>query len=184
MVELAKAGDRAAFGELYRLYHHRVLMFVFFKVGRNRILAEDLTADAFARALKGICNVDYVGRDIGGWFTTIARNLVMDHFKSARTRLEIPVDDMCGSDSMHEPAAVDDPERTAIAYLTDLTLHGAVKQLNPEQQECIVLRFLRGLTVAETARAMGKNEGAIKALQYRAVRALGKLLPDGFEEAA
>ena len=57
----------------------------------------------------------------------------------------------------------------------------AVKQLNPEQQECIVLRFLQGFSVAETAQTMGKNEGAIKALQYRAVRALARLLPDGFQ---
>ena len=52
------------------------------------------------------------------------------------------------------------------------------KQLGAEQQECVVLRFLQGLSVAETALAMGKNEGAIKALQYRAVRALGRMLPE------
>jgi len=57
----------------------------------------------------------------------------------------------------------------------------AVKQLGPEQQECIVLRFLQGLSVAETAQVMGKNEGAVKALQYRATRALGRLLPEGVE---
>ena len=52
-----------------------------------------------------------------------------------------------------------------------------VAKLNPDQQECIHLRFLQGLSVAETARIMGKNEGAIKTLQYRAVRTLARLLP-------
>jgi RNA polymerase sigma-70 factor, ECF subfamily len=52
-----------------------------------------------------------------------------------------------------------------------------VTRLNPEQQECIVLRFLQGMSVAETAIILGKNDGAIKALQYRAVKALGRLLP-------
>jgi RNA polymerase sigma-70 factor (ECF subfamily) len=52
-----------------------------------------------------------------------------------------------------------------------------VKQLGPEQQECIVLRFLQGMSVAETAAVLGKNEGAVKALQYRAVKALARLLP-------
>jgi RNA polymerase sigma-70 factor (ECF subfamily) len=56
-----------------------------------------------------------------------------------------------------------------------------VQRLNPEQRECIVLRFLQGFSVAETAHVMGKNEGAIKALQYRAVRALHRLLPEGFQ---
>ena len=62
--------------------------------------------------------------------------------------------------------------------MTNATLLSAVKKLNPEQQECIVLRFLQGLSVNETALAMGKNDGAIKALQYRAVRALARLLPE------
>jgi RNA polymerase sigma-70 factor (ECF subfamily) len=54
-----------------------------------------------------------------------------------------------------------------------------VRKLNPDQQECIQLRFLQGLSVAETARVMDRNEGAVKALQHRAVRRLAQLLPDG-----
>jgi RNA polymerase sigma-70 factor (ECF subfamily) len=70
------------------------------------------------------------------------------------------------------------PEGAVLEGITNATLLEAVKELGAEQQECIVLRFLQGLSVAETALAMGKNEGAIKALQYRAVRALGRLLPE------
>jgi RNA polymerase sigma-70 factor (ECF subfamily) len=73
------------------------------------------------------------------------------------------------------------PELAVVDHITNVALLGAVRQLNPEQQECIVLRFLQGFSVAETAQAMGKNEGAIKALQYRAVRALHRLLPEGFQ---
>jgi RNA polymerase sigma-70 factor (ECF subfamily) len=72
------------------------------------------------------------------------------------------------------------PETAVLDHLTNTTLLTAVKRLNPEQQECIVLRFLQGFSVAETAQTMGKNEGAIKALQYRAVRSLARLLPEGF----
>ncbi|MEU9348984.1 sigma factor-like helix-turn-helix DNA-binding protein, partial [Streptomyces sp. NPDC048278] len=54
----------------------------------------------------------------------------------------------------------------------------AVRRLNPQQQECVTLRFLQGLSVAETAHLMGKKEAAIRILQYRAVRTLGRLLPD------
>ena len=57
----------------------------------------------------------------------------------------------------------------------------AVRRLKPEQQECISLRFLQGMSVSETAQVMGKNDGAVKALQYRAVRSLARLLPDGVE---
>ncbi len=55
----------------------------------------------------------------------------------------------------------------------------AVRTLSPEQQECVVLRFVEGLSVRETALAMGKNEGAIKALQYRAVRSLARRIQEG-----
>ncbi len=65
--------------------------------------------------------------------------------------------------------------------MTNKVLLEAVRRLGPEQQECIALRFLQGLSVAETAAVMGKNEGAIKALQYRAVRSLGRLLPEGID---
>jgi RNA polymerase sigma-70 factor (ECF subfamily) len=63
--------------------------------------------------------------------------------------------------------------------LTNQQVLECVQQLNPEQQECIVLRFLHGLSVSETAEIMGKKDGAIKALQHRAVRRLAALLPDG-----
>jgi RNA polymerase sigma-70 factor (ECF subfamily) len=73
------------------------------------------------------------------------------------------------------------PESAVLEAMQNKVLLEAVKQLNAEQQECIVLRFLQGLSVAETAQAMGKNDGAIKALQYRAIRSLGRLLPEGVE---
>ena len=62
--------------------------------------------------------------------------------------------------------------------ITDELLR-CVAKLNPDQQECINLRFLQGLSVAETAQIMERNEGAVKALQHRAVRRLGQLLPEG-----
>ena len=71
-------------------------------------------------------------------------------------------------------------EREAVvAHLTNKQLLECVQQLGSEQQECIVLRFLHGLSVSETAEIMGKKDGAIKALQHRAVRRLAAILPDG-----
>jgi len=61
--------------------------------------------------------------------------------------------------------------------LTNRTLLAAVQSLRPDQQECVVLRFLQGMSVSETALIMGRNEGAIKALQYRAVRSLARKVP-------
>ncbi|PZG00985.1 ECF subfamily RNA polymerase sigma factor, BldN family [Micromonospora deserti] len=179
LVERAQAGESEAFGLIYDRYVDTVFRFVYFRVG-NRQLAEDLTSDTFLRALKRIGSFTWQGRDLGAWLVTIARNLVADHFKSGRYRLEVTTGDVLDADR-EDRGPEGSPEAAVVEHITNVALLGAVKQLNPEQQECIVLRFLQGFSVAETARAMGKNEGAIKALQYRAVRALARLLPDGFQ---
>ncbi|MEV6374613.1 ECF subfamily RNA polymerase sigma factor, BldN family [Micromonospora musae] len=179
LVERAQAGESEAFGLIYDRYVDTVFRFVYFRVG-NRQLAEDLTSDTFLRALKRIGSFTWQGRDLGAWLVTIARNLVADHFKSGRYRLEVTTGDVLDADR-EDRGPEGSPEAAVVEHITNVALLSAVKQLNPEQQECIVLRFLQGFSVAETARAMGKNEGAIKALQYRAVRALARLLPDGFQ---
>lgn len=179
LVERAQAGEAEAFGLIYDRYVETVFRFVYFRVG-NRQLAEDLTSDTFLRALKRIGSFTWQGRDLGAWLVTIARNLVADHFKSGRYRLEVTTGDVLDADR-EDRGPEGSPEAAVVEHITNVALLTAVKQLNPEQQECIVLRFLQGFSVAETARAMGKNEGAIKALQYRAVRALARLLPDGFQ---
>ena len=178
LVERAQAGESAAFGLIYDRYVDMVFRFIYFRVG-NRQLAEDLTSDTFLRALKRIGSFTWQGRDLGAWLVTIARNLVADHFKSGRYRLEVTTGDVLDADR-EDRGPEGSPEAAVVDHITNVALLRAVKQLNPEQQECIVLRFLQGFSVAETARAMGKNEGAIKALQYRAVRALARLLPEGF----
>jgi RNA polymerase sigma-70 factor (ECF subfamily) len=179
LVERAQAGDAEAFGQIYDRYLDTVFRFIYFRVG-NRQLAEDLTADTFLRALKRIGSFTWQGRDPGAWLVTIARNLVADHFKSGRYRLEVTTGDVLDADR-EDRGPEGSPEAAVVDHITNVALLTAVKQLNPEQQECIVLRFLHGFSVAETAQAMGKNEGAIKALQYRAVRALARLLPEGFK---
>ncbi len=179
LVHRAQAGDAEAFGELYDRYVDLVYRYVYYRVSSQQ-LAEDLTSETFLRALRRISSFTWQGRDVGAWFVTIARNLIADHYKSSRYRLEATTDDVTTS----VPTArltQDGPEDSVLEAMQNKVLLEAVKQLGPEQQECIVLRFLQGLSVAETAQVMGKNEGAIKALQYRAVRALGRLLPEGVQ---
>lgn len=181
LVERAQAGGpdgTAAFGELYGRYVDTVYRFIWFRIGKHRQMAEDLTSDTFLRALRSIGNITWQGRDPGAWIITIARNLVADHFKSASYRLVR----FYGDAELTEHSEVDwrGVEGRVVDYFANVELWRAVEQLTGEQRECVVLRFGLGLSVAETAAAMGKNQGAIKAVQYRAVRSLARLLPDGF----
>lgn len=172
LVERAQAGDGDAFGELYDQYVDSIYRFIYYRV-HDRGLAEDLTSETFLRALRRITSVEYQGRDIGAWFMTIARNLVFDHSKSARARLEVVT-----GDELDPGADVASTEATVLAGITTHQLVVAVNELGDEQRECIVLRFIQGMSVAETAEIMGKRDGAIKALQHRAVKRLATLLAD------
>lgn len=171
-VRRTQAGDAEAFGLLYDHYVSLVHRYVYTRVG-DRATAEDVTSETFVRALRRIDSLSFQGRDVGAWLVTIARNIVLDHVKSSRYRLEVATADMRDADR-----ATDGPEDAVVAHLTNRELLACVQQLGSEQQECIVLRFIHGLSVAETAQVMGKKDGAIKALQHRAVRRLAGLLPD------
>ncbi|MFB7332751.1 sigma-70 family RNA polymerase sigma factor [Streptomyces adustus] len=172
LVERAQSGETEAFGRLYDQYSDTVYRYIYYRVG-GKATAEDLTSETFLRALRRIGTFTWQGRDFGAWLVTIARNLVADHFKSSRFRLEVTTGEMLDANEVERS-----PEDSVLESLSNAALLDAVRRLNPQQQECVTLRFLQGLSVAETARVMGKNEGAIKTLQYRAVRTLARLLPE------
>ncbi len=173
LVELARQGDHDAFGMLYDHYHTAVYRFLFYRT-RSVTLAEDLTSETFFRALRSMANFRWQGKDFGAWLMTIARNLATDHFKAGRTRLELTTEDM----GLHDDAA-DGPENEVLAGITNELLLKALSQLPDEQRDCVVMRFLQGMSIAETAAVLGRSDGAIKQLQLRGVRNLAKLLPDG-----
>ena len=172
LVELAQRGDAEAFGLLYERYVDVVYRYIYVRVGSAH-LAEDLTSETFLRALRRMDSFSWQGRDIAAWFITIARNLITDNAKSARFRMEVTTADMLDADQR-----VDAPDTEVLQRLRDTRLLEAVKGLKPEQAECVVLRFLQGLSLAETAKVLGKTEGAVKQLQLRAVRALHRELAD------
>lgn len=173
LVELARTGDSDAFGLLYDHYQPSVYRFLFYRT-RSNALAEDLTSETFFRALRSMQNFRWQGKDFGAWLMTIARNLATDHFKAGRTRLEMTTEDMGQHDD-----ATEGPESTVLAGLTNEILLKALTELPDEQRDCLVMRFLQGMSIAETAAVLGRSDGAVKQLQLRGVRNLAKLMPEG-----
>lgn len=176
LVELARKGDSDAFGLLYDHYQPSVYRFLFYRT-RSGTLAEDLTSETFFRALRSMNNFRWQGKDFGAWLMTIARNLATDHFKAGRTRLELTTEDM----GLHDDAT-EGPESTVLAGLTNEILLRALTELPPEQRDCLVMRFLQGMSIAETAAVLGRSDGAVKQLQLRGVRNLAKLMPEGIRD--
>ncbi|CAN5415051.1 hypothetical protein BH09ACT10_BH09ACT10_09220 [soil metagenome] len=172
LVDLARSGDAEAFGQLYDHYVSGIFRFVYYRVD-TRALAEDLTSETFTRGLRSIQKFQWQGKDFGAWLTTIARNLIADHYKSSRSRHEYV------SDAIPEPKThANSPEDEVITAISHELLLNAVNQLSADQRDCVLMRFIQGLSIAQTAEAMQKSDGAIKQLQLRAIRSLGKLISE------
>lgn len=172
LVAAAQRGDREAFGRLYGRYVGPVGGFLASRVP-DRALAAELTSETFLRALRRIDSVRDQGRDVGAWFTTIARNLIADHYKSSRTRLETST----GEFSEHgrftlTGGQAPSPEGVVIERETAARLWRHVARLPEDQRECIRLRFAQGLSTAQAATAMNRSEDAVKALRHRALSGL------------
>jgi RNA polymerase sigma-70 factor (ECF subfamily) len=184
LVELVAAGGPEApeaFGELYRRYHETVLRYVIFRT-RHRETAEDLTADVFIKALSAVGNgrVSRQGVDFGAYLTTAARNRIADRYKSAQFQREWLTGDPYPLDATDVDPGVD-PAHAAVTRITNAELRAAMSTLRPDHRRCLELRFMYELTDKQTAARMGKQVGAIKALQYRATRALRRALEaEGF----
>jgi RNA polymerase sigma-70 factor (ECF subfamily) len=182
LVALAQAGGpagRDAFGELYDRHHLMIYKYIIYRIDdRDRSTAEQMAGEVWLRALRRIGSVAdrNNGKEFGAWVVTIARNLLLDHVRSARHRWDRTVD------AVPERIAEENTAGEAIARLTTKfyarQLVPCLRQLPKDQRDCIGLRFYAGLSISETAEALNRNEGAVKALQHRAIRRLAQLLPD------
>jgi RNA polymerase sigma-70 factor (ECF subfamily) len=170
LVTAAQTGDEAAFGALYRIHEADIYAFVRRRTS-DATLAQDLTQDTFVRALRNLHSVSDRGSSVGAWLTTIARNLIIDHYRSSRSRRELLVDQV--SDSGRWACSAED---CVIEGMTAETVRRAVQQLPEAQRLCITLRFLGGFSLAETADLTDSNIGSVKATQHRAVQRLRLLL--------
>lgn len=175
LVARAKDGDRYAFADLYRAYMPTVYKFLYYRMGNNRTVAEDMTAEVFLRALRKIADFNWTGADFGSWLLRIARNLVLDNAKSSRARLEILNDEMPEEASGGGRST----EAAVLENIRNESVYGAIRKLSPDQRDVITMRFIQGMDVSQVATAMNKKEGTIRTLQFRGLKTLQKLLVRG-----
>ena len=166
LVQAVQRGDSDAFGQLYVRYASEVHAYVLAQT-REWPLSEDLTSETFLRALRGIQDVTYQGKDFVAWLKVIARNIITDHRKSAAQRYEHILD------SLEDAAATaPNPSDIVLNQLLADELWAYVHELPQAQRDCLLLRFVDELSVGETAHVLRRNKPAVKALQYRAIRKL------------
>lgn len=167
-------GDPAAFEGLYNLYADKIYRFFLTRVQDSQ-LAEELTSEVFLRLIERIGQFRLQPADnvavFSGWLYQIARHILADMYRAGRRRPTVPLDM-----ARQATAAHPDPLDAVAHKLTVERVLVALSHLNERQQQVILLRFLEGLSVAETARVMQLTEGAVKALQHRALRNLQNYL--------
>jgi RNA polymerase sigma-70 factor (ECF subfamily) len=164
LVEAAR-GDPARFAELYQLHFDRVYAFIARRVP-NRDEVQDLTADVFHQALANLARFEWRGAPFAAWLIRIASNAVADRARrSARRRQEpVPGGGVSGPLTI-EAVCPDEVEERA-------KLYQLVRSLPADQRRVIVLRFVEEKNIRQIAEEIGRTEGAVKQLQFRALKTL------------
>ena len=168
LVKLAQEGDTDAFGLLYDGYMERIYRYIYFRVTDEQT-AEDLAGQVFCKAWENLHRYKPTGAPFGAWLYTIARNAVIDHYRTRKETVSLEeVTTLAG----HDP---DPNEQTELRFDVEC-LGEALQALTDEQQQVLVLKFISGMTTDEVAEQLGKRPGAVRALQMRGLQALARIL--------
>lgn len=169
LIARAIRGESSAFGTLYDHYQPKIYRFVVLRVGRSEE-AEDITHHVFLNAWLHIRTYENLGFPFSSWLYRIARNSVIDHYRTKREHVSI---DAIDPDVVAHP---DDLEARTDRAIEGALVRAALATLKEEHQEVIIMRFVEELSIKEVAAAVEKTEGAIKLLQHRAIKELKKKL--------
>ncbi len=163
----AKAGKDEALTLLYNHYFEKIYRFIFYRVGHKEV-AEDLTEEVFVKSFRNIKNLEQTGA-FEGWLYQIARNQVIDYYRSKKTL--VPLEEVENT-LEYETNIID-----VVNLKTEQKLLVKVlKDLTPEQQMVIKLKFIEDLDNEAISHIMNKNEGAIRVIQHRAIAKLKELI--------
>jgi RNA polymerase sigma-70 factor (ECF subfamily) len=168
LVAEAKAGDPGAFGRIFDHYHEPVYRYVVSRVHRPTD-AEDLTQLVFVKALEALPRYESRGVPFGGWLFRLARNAVIDFVRTRHEHTDLDA-------ALGQAAGGAGPDEQAVTRQMLDAVRAALAELTDEQREAIALRFFAGLSAREAAEAMGRQEGTVRGLQFRAIAALRRNL--------
>jgi RNA polymerase sigma-70 factor (ECF subfamily) len=168
LVQRAQNRDQEAFAQLYEEHFDRIYRYLALRIG-NEMEAEDMTQQVFLNALQSISSFRWQGVPFSAWLYRIAHNQVVDHLRKKKKHASVPLDESL--------ATADESPHSAAERKMDIEqLLQATKRLTEAQREVISLRFTSELSIAEVAKVMGKNQGAVKALQHSAIAALRRTM--------
>jgi RNA polymerase sigma-70 factor (ECF subfamily) len=168
LVHQAKSGDSEAFALLYDAYVERVYRYILFRVSDDET-TEDLVSQVFLKAWQGLDRYKSGGSPFIAWLYTIARNLVIDHYRAKKDFLPLEKVRALPSD-IQSP-----PEEVEVRFDLEAMRDG-LQALTGDQQQVLILKYIAGLPNENIAKVMNKQEGTIRGLQMRALQTLSKYM--------
>lgn len=172
LVVRAQKGDVEAVGLLFDEHQAAIFRYLWARLA-DRHTAEDLTGEVFVRMVTALPGYQVTSVPFRAWLYRIARNLLVDHYRRTGPRAPLPLQ------AAHDQSAPEsDPIQLAEQRLSLAQLQRALAGLDEAQRDVVALRFLSGLSLAETAAALDRTEAAVKALQHRGLAALRQALTE------
>ena len=168
LVRKAKAGDDHAFTRLYDGYVERVYRFIFFRVSDDTV-TEDLVSQVFLKAWQNLDRYKIGNSPFIAWLYTIARNLVIDHYRSKKEL--VPLEEAAAL-----PSDMQSPDDEAQLQFDLEAMRDALQFLSADQQQVLILKYIAGLPNPDIAQIMNKQEGTIRGLQMRGLQVLAKYM--------
>jgi len=153
------------FLEHYNTYFEKVYRYIFFRVGRKKELAEDLTSEIFMKALEKFEDFDHA-RPFAVWIYRIAHNHLVDYYKKMKFEM------MDIEEVANELKGNDDQKYELEVKMNLDKVSGVLEELPRMQKEVIVMKYVNDLTNPEIAEILDTNEAHIRVLQHRALQAL------------
>ncbi len=167
LVQAAQDGNQDAFAQLYDMYVERVYRYVYFRVGDDQS-AEDVTSEVFLKAWENLDRYQLRGTPFVAWLYRIAHHIVIDQYRASR-----PVVPLEYAGEVADPVS-NGLEVRVENHIRSANVRRSIQRLTEEQQHVIVMKFIAGFSTEEIARQMGKRQGAVRALQMRALKALAE----------
>ena len=158
-------GDKQAFGILYQRYLDQIFNYIYFQVNGNHQEAEDLTEEVFLRTFNIVLEKTKKNKNFRALVYTIARNLVIDRYRATKEEIDIENIDIVSE-------KIKNPEETLENTQLASELSDAIKELKPNLQEVIILRYILDMDTKEIAEIMGISQNYVRVLQYRALQNL------------
>jgi RNA polymerase sigma-70 factor (ECF subfamily) len=169
-VDQAKSGDPEAFARLYDAYVERVSRYIYFRVS-EAVDTEDLVSQVFLKAWENLDRYKTGSSPFIAWLYTIARNLVIDHYRTKKDALPL-------EEAIALPSEMEMPDEEAQTRFDLQAMRDALQFLTSDQQQALILKYIAGLPNDSIAKIMNKQEGTVRGLQMRGLQTLAKYMKE------